>query len=108
MSNVESMRSRFFPKGKETRTERTERNYLKRNDKNRKAELDQVSERGDVRVAIGEAIKDFGRIKKMADSAPPLDRSEKISYLRKQIESGDYEIDYEALADKILSQEFEV
>ncbi len=108
MSNVESTRSRFFPKSKNTRTAKNSKlnkNHLQRNDQARKAELDQIAER-DAKVTIPEAVRDFGRIKKVADAAPNIDQSEKIARLREQIRSGKYEVDYDALADKILSQEF--
>ena len=60
----------------------------------------------DARIDIPKSVKDFGRIKKVVDVAPEVDRSEKIARLRQEIESGQYQIDYEQLADKIISQEF--
>ena len=39
-------------------------------------------------------------------SAPEIDNSEKIARLKAQIAAGSYEIDYDGLADKILSSEF--
>ena len=108
MSNIESTRSHFFPKSKSARANKNNKlnkNYLQRNDHVRKAELDQISER-DAKVSIPEAVKDFGRIKKVADLTPNVDQSDKIMSLREKIKEGRYEIDYDALADKILSQEF--
>ena len=107
MSNVESTRSQFFPKSKDTtRTKRGQfyKNKLQRNDEARKTKLDQIASR-DAKVAIPEAVKDFGRIKRVTDSLVNPDQSEKINRLREQINSGNYEIDYEALAHKILSEE---
>ena len=57
-------------------------------------------------MAIPKATRDFARIKKAVDNAPALDKSEKIAHLKKQIQNGDYKIDYEALAEKILQSEF--
>ena len=59
----------------------------------------------DAKVTISDAIKDFSRIKKAVDEVPAMDNSSKIQGLRDQINAGTYNIDYEALADKILSDE---
>ena len=39
-------------------------------------------------------------------SAPDVDNTEKIARLKAQIASGTYEMDYDGMADKILSSEF--
>ena len=77
---------------------------LQRNDVDRIKTLEQTKK--DARVSIPEGIKDFARIKMAVDSAPELDNTAKIARLKQQIESGTYRVDYEALADKILSSEF--
>jgi negative regulator of flagellin synthesis FlgM len=51
-------------------------------------------------------VKDFSKIKKAAMSAPEPDNSEKIARLKSQIAAGTYEVDYDGLADKILTEEF--
>jgi negative regulator of flagellin synthesis FlgM len=61
---------------------------------------------GDARVNIPDGVKDFSRIKKAAMNAPEPDNSEKIARLKAQIAAGTYEVDYDALADKILTSEF--
>lgn len=60
----------------------------------------------DARVEIPDSIKDFSRIKKAADSAPPIDNSEKIARLKAQIQNGTYNIDYDGVAEKILTSEY--
>lgn len=60
----------------------------------------------DARVDIPDSIKDFSRIKKAADSAQPIDNSEKIARLKAQIQNGTYNIDYDGVAEKILTTEY--
>ena len=77
---------------------------LKRTDDVRKAELEKTKR--DAKVAIPDAVKDFSKIKKAADTAPEIDKSEKIAKLKEQIAAGNYNFDYEAIADKMLKTEF--
>ena len=60
----------------------------------------------DAKVSIPEGIKDFSRIKKAAMATEEPDNTEKIARLKKQIQEGTYQIDYDALASKILDSEF--
>jgi negative regulator of flagellin synthesis FlgM len=60
----------------------------------------------DAKVSIPEGVREFSRIKKAAMSAPEPDNSEKIARLKAQIQAGTYEVDYDGLADKILTSEF--
>ena len=60
----------------------------------------------DAKVNIGDGVKDFARIKKAAMNAPEQDNSEKIARLKAQIAAGTYEVDYDGLADKILTSEY--
>jgi negative regulator of flagellin synthesis FlgM len=80
-------------------------NGLKRNSESRKNELEAFA-KSDSRVDIPDAIRDFSRIKKVADAAPEIDNSEKIARLKAQIADGSYKIDYDGLSDKIMEQEF--
>lgn len=80
-------------------------NKLSRNSSERKSEINQNTKE-DVKVEIPDAIKDFARIKSAVDAAPPIDNSAKIAELRSKINNGTYNIDYDALADKILTTEF--
>ena len=111
MSSIEAPNSRsaFFPKSKTSDLQRSKAlkksPYLQRNEAARKNELDQLAKR-DAKVEIPEAVKDFGRIKKAVDQAPDVDNTDKIARLKQQINAGSYKVDYEALADKILSSEY--
>ena len=107
MSGIESTNSRsaFFPNSKTGKTGSLKKQYLRRNDSDRKQELESLSKR-DVKVDIPGAIRDFSRIKKAVDSAPELDNSAKIADLKARINNGTYKVDIDGLADKILSSEF--
>lgn len=111
MSSIDAPnnRSAFFPKSKNTDLQRSKAleksPYLKRNEAARRNELDQLAKR-DAKVDIGDAVKDFGRIKSAVDKAPDIDNSDKIARLKQQINAGTYKVDYEGLADKILASEY--
>lgn len=101
------VRANFFPNSKTNESKATNEaqiSTLKRNDPERLKELEGTQK--DARVTIPEGIRDFSRIKKAVDAAPEIDNSEKIAKLREQINDGNYTIDYEALADRLLEQEF--
>ena len=51
-------------------------------------------------------VKDFSRIKKAVDQAPAIDNSEKIARLKEQIGNGTYQMDYDAIAERMLNREF--
>ncbi len=59
-----------------------------------------------VKVDIPESIKDYAAIKKAVDNAPPLDNSAKIAALKQQIQNGSYDVDYDAVANKMIENEF--
>jgi negative regulator of flagellin synthesis FlgM len=98
-------RSLFLPNKSARETSKTGSASLKRNSDARKAELEAFSGT-DAKVDIGDAIKDFSRIKKVADAAPEIDNTDKIARLKSEIQAGTYKVDAEALADRILEQEF--
>jgi negative regulator of flagellin synthesis FlgM len=108
MNSIDT-RSAFFPKGKSAQTEAAKGgsaiDEAKRNSNERASEISERTST-DAKVSIPEGVKDFSRIKKLANSAPEVDNSDRIAQLRAQIEAGTYEIDYDALADKILTSEF--
>ena len=60
----------------------------------------------DAKVTIPEAIKDFAKIKKIVDEGPTINNEKKINRIRNEIKTGNYNINYEQLADKILENEF--
>ncbi len=97
----------FFPTNKSSQNvkpDRTNDIALKRNGRERMSQL-RDSTAGDAKVEISDSIKDFSRIKKAVDAAPDIDNSEKIANLRSKIQRGEYTIDYDALADRMLSTE---
>lgn len=107
MSSIDT-RSPFFPKGRNVQTEATKAGAaegIKRNSAERATELTEKTST-DAKVSIPEGVKDFSRIKKAAMSAPEVDNTDKIARLKAQIASGEYQVDYDALADKILTSEF--
>lgn len=105
MSKIDSTSSRsiFLPNKRESNKVGT--TPLQRNTDVRRDELEAFS-KNDSKVDIPDAIKDFSRIKKVADAAPAIDNTEKIARLKSQIAAGTYKVDADALADKILEQEF--
>lgn len=110
MNNLDinnSSRSVFPKKGPVSRQKNAKfKNVaLKRNDQDRKNEIESNT-KNDAKVSINNVVKDFARIKNAVDAAPEIDNSEKIAALKKQIQNGTYQVDYDALADKILSSEF--
>ena len=110
MSAIENstQRSGFFTNTKDIKAKGTPgagAKALSRNSSERKSEIAQNTKE-DVKVDIPDSIKDFSRIKSAVDSAPPIDNSAKIADLKSRINNGTYKVDYDALADKILTNEF--
>ncbi len=108
MSSIDT-RSTFFPRSRSAQTESAKGGSqvggVNRNTTERTSELvDKTA--GDAKVSIPEGVKEFSRIKKAAMAAPEQDNSEKIARLKAQIQAGTYEVDYDGLADKILTSEF--
>lgn len=108
MSSIDT-RSSFFPRSRDIKSDTTKANGkvegLQRNSVERTNQLTENTS-SDAKVNIPEGIKDFSRIKKAAMSAPEADNSDKIARLKAQIQAGTYEIDYDAIADKMLTSEF--
>ena len=107
MSSIDT-RAPFFPNTKTAKEEvqqARQMRQLKRNSYERSQELNHQTAK-DAKVTIPDAIKDFSRIKKAADMAPPVDNSAKIAQLKAQIQSGTYQPDYDAIADQILANEY--
>ena len=55
------------------------------------------------KVAISSGAKDFAKAKEIASSAPDVDEA-KVARLKSAIDSGNYKIDTEKLADKLVDQ----
>jgi negative regulator of flagellin synthesis FlgM len=105
MSKIDSTSSRsiFLPNKRES--SKVGSTGLQRNSEVRRDELETFS-KNDSKVEIPDAIKDFSRIKKVADAAPEIDNTDKIARLKAQIQAGTYQVDAGDLADKIMEQEF--
>ena len=59
-----------------------------------------------VKVDIPSSIKDYSAIKRAVDNAETVDNSEKVAQLKQQIQSGAYQVDCDAVAEKMLESEF--
>ncbi len=106
-SNIDT-RSPFFPKSRNAQVEKSQSSQvtgLERNSPDRAGELNNRTS-ADAKVSIPDGVRDFSRIKKAADAAPEVDNSEKIARLKAQIQAGNYEVDYDGLANKMLQSEF--
>jgi negative regulator of flagellin synthesis FlgM len=108
MNSIDT-RSAFFPRNREIKSDSTKGSSkvdgVETNSLERATELTEKTS-GDAKVSIPEGVKEFSKIKKAALSAPEADNSEKIARLKAQIAAGTYEVDYDAIADKILTSEF--
>jgi len=104
MSSIDT-RAPFFPNSKTSRTDVNQAKALQRNSFERTQELEGRTAK-DAKVSIPETIKDFSRIKRAVDAAPEIDNSAKVADLKARIQAGTYSVDYDALADKLLSSEY--
>lgn len=107
-NNIESTRAPFFPHSKSAQAKRAEslrKAAIQRTTPMRQQELTDFTA-GDTQVNIPNAVKEYSRIKKAVDAAPPVDNSAKIAKLKSQINNGTYNVNYDAIADKLLSSEF--
>lgn len=104
MSSIDT-RAPFFPNSKTGRSEVNQAKSLQRNSFERTQELEGKTAR-DAKVSIPDTIRDFSRIKKAVDQAPDIDNSAKIADLKSRIQAGTYSMDYDAIADKLLSSEY--
>ena len=107
MNSIDT-RAPFFPNSKSGQKEidsAKRSQFLRRNTMERANDLNNRTAK-DAKVTIPESIRDFSRIKKAVDMAPPIDNTDKIARLRSQIQEGTYEPDFDALADKILMDEY--
>jgi negative regulator of flagellin synthesis FlgM len=107
MTNIDNTRSNFFPNSKTgtSNFKKMDGVSLKRNTYEKQSEID-LNTKKDAKVDIPDAIKDFSKIKKVVDATPERDNSAKIEALKQQIAAGNYKMDYDAIADKLLGEEF--
>lgn len=108
MANIDA-RAPFFPNSRTAQRAKTAQaqhsSAIKRNSADRFKQIQNMTGK-DARVSIPDAVRDFSRIRKAVDSAPEIDNSAKIAKLKSQIASGQYNINYDAVADKMLQSEF--
>lgn len=108
MSSIDT-RAPFFPRSRTGQTEQAKGGgQVGSTDRNSPDRAMEITDRTgtDARVNIPEGVKDFSRIKKAAMNAPEQDNSEKIARLKAQIAAGTYDVDFDAVADRMLTQEF--
>ncbi len=107
MTNINNARSSFFPNAKPQAkgTKGTSNPAIQKNTYEKQKYLDSYTKR-DAKVDIPEQIKDFAKIKRAVDMAPPKDNTDKIAMLKSQIANGTYKPDYDKVADKLLGEEF--
>ena len=107
--STDKLRSPFFPNStpldKPSSSGRARSLKIQRNDLGRKNELDSLS-KDHARVKIDSKTKDFARIKRAVDTSAPLDREDYLNNLKFKIQNGEYEIDPEKLAEKMILSEF--
>ena len=104
--NTDNLRPPFFPNKSSIKPLRRNNQLpIERNDQTRKSEIDNLS-KDHTRVKIDSRTKDFGSIKKAVDNAPDIERSAYLSKLKNQIAKGEYNIDPEKIAEKMILNEF--
>ena len=105
MAKVTNERNKFFlNNSNQFKTNKLDNYKLKRNNPDRKKDIDNTTKH-DAKVDISDAIKDFARIKKSVDDLPEANNRDKIESLKAKIGRGEYKVDYDELADKILKDE---
>lgn len=106
--NTIDNRPSFFPNSKTAKAEAQKAAKAATMRRNSYEKAQEIKDRtsNDAKVTIPDTIKDFSRIKRMADAAAPIDNTDKIASLKASIQAGTYEPDYDAIADKMLSSEF--
>ena len=105
MDNNIKSNSSFFPNAKRKRDTNQNIRFPHENSTERKESLDRHT-RNDAKVDISEGLRDYSWIKRAVDLSPEVDNSEKIEMLRRKIASGEYNVDYDRLAEKIIGEEF--
>lgn len=111
MNDVKGLpRPSFFPNSPSAQKARESRRMervleMRTNSKQRAKEIDEATE-GHTKVKIPAKVKDFSKIKAAVDMSEPIDNSNKIDDLKSQIKAGTYKIDFDQVADKMLSSEF--
>jgi negative regulator of flagellin synthesis FlgM len=113
MSDVSKARPNFFPNSasaKEAKRKAIENMEALNNSSQARGAEGRGEEGGrvnnDARVEIPESVRDFSQIKNAVEKSQMPDRSQKIADLKNKINAGTYEIDYDAVATKMLESEY--
>ena len=109
-NNISNDRPHFFPNSKTAKKEQAiqkakQLRNIQGNNQVRAKEIHSKTQHH-AKVDIPPSVRDFARIKKAVDQAPPMDNSEKIAMLKAKIQKGEYQVDYDALAEKLLESEY--
>jgi flagellar biosynthesis anti-sigma factor FlgM len=67
---------------------------------------EQAPPAGDAIVRLSEASREAQRIKEIVTSQPDI-RADKVASAREKIEAGEYAVDYEGVADKLVNASIE-
>lgn len=107
MSNINT-RAPFFPNSKSAQREIEQARQAQMMRRNSMERMQDISQRtaSDANVTIPDSIRDFSRIKRVADMPVEVDNSDKIARLKSSIQAGTYQPDYDAIADRILATEY--
>ena len=106
MDNSLDTRVPFFPHSRSAKLRAEKAKLLqRRNTPDRQAELNSNTQL-DAKVNIPDSVRDYSRIKSQVDASLAVDNTPKIEQLKAKIAAGNYEVDYEGLADKMLKSEF--
>ena len=104
--NTDSLRTPFFPNSTPSpKKAKINSRKIERNDSARKNELDSIS-KNHTKVSINNKIRDFSRFKKVVDNAEEIDRSDYLMSLKNRINRGEYSVDPEKIAEKMILNEF--
>lgn len=104
--NTDSLRTPFFPNRSPSQDRvKISSRKIERNDSTRKNELDSIS-KNHTKVSINNKIKDFSRFKKVVDNAEEIERSDYLMSLKNKINRGEYNVDPEKIAEKMILNEF--
>ena len=111
MSNIQT---NFFPNSKKTLRDHGKNEKIQnfvdkvipKNDQSDKVKTELKTLNKDADVMFSDKLHDFKKIKEAVKSAELPDKSNKIEKLRNQINSNEYNIDFDQLANKILEQEY--
>ena len=106
MNKVDGLSYGFFPEDRIIEKNKSS-SRLKKGDK--RTLINSSSQKNnDTKVTIPNQIKEFSRIKKLVDATPKIDRAAIVKNIKERINNNTYKVDENALAERILAQEFNI